>query len=1761
MATYIYDYHEERGEFHAHVTDEAGNVVWEVKYPEYLEDDESGELIEASTIFEDGYLKNADDLEGLYYYLRDWGAIEEDDVVVKKEDYEKQQPKDDLLEFTIPVIMANAIVNDEDYFLTENESEQLYNFLQNLTERYGNANLMLGDESDELGFCTRNDVDNLGGDCIRMYLKPSKKYEDGGNLPQSEYGYGTSLLAKGGSIEEKIKSRLSANFELPVEMAIYVPSTEKANQVISKRDYLKRIDDVRVFLANTFGGYSSDSIDGGYVSDEKGLIQEDVTKVTAFSTKENLENKIQSLIAQIRTWCNEWGQESIGFEFEGDMFYVDKDAKFVDGGGIPEGYHMMPDGTIMPDSAHMDKGGDVDEEEEDEEDKDEEHLEYISEETNIPIDVLKEYASNKGIEISELDTDLGYQGVYSDEEAYAEYVVDEGLMSNLSYYLEMYNIDKNITADELTDSYMDGLDDDDILSQSSYEDDVEELKEAEANLSIYEEQLEEVQSEKQDFIDSQDVEEMTESDREDMDSALEEFDKRIEELESDISEAKRDIRNYGDYDTILDKARDEVREQYYDDIIDRLNKDAVGYFVDELGYDEKDLVNKNGFFIDYAAVARDLESDYDFIEYGGEVYVFSSYYKWGGGIDLGKSFEKFKKTLNEGADEVQSQVKENEILNMAIESVGDAWENLTDAERSLVVKGFREGYNKSNYAKGGQIDPTYTHFAVRKSDGKIVTGWEYNDVDKQSIKYYTTMDLKDMDFKPSEFRILTSKFLKAKGIDPFDVKNWWNPSYDLGGSVEEGNLLMLKNQAREFEHHAQELQKVVEKNPRVDAWVVAKAERASSDLSDITHYLEGQVEMDDEPSSFDNGGTIPKVFEKVKITIRDVDMGGEVIYKNDHWINKKALDEKSTNDIGLYIMRKYGIDYGNTYKFSINRSGETREKYNDGGDLDFMKDFEKNFTAAYVAQTYADIQKRKENQEESSVESIIEEPTEKKKRGWFNFAQGGDVKTDEELKQIMPNIDTSKKKLDEISAREKKQVASKIDELVTMVNEAKEKGEKPKYFNLCDISVPGTNIYCDNNLGIDRNDMPQFKGSARPNSLADQLPKDPKSNEVDTEEFFKLMLNKRGIEVNGGDNDEGIEVEPDVLKATQMNMVGDKVAGMYGALEKDPTNRALTAPIYVSNDGYVLDGHHRWAAIVTYNAKNPNNPIPMKVRIIDLPIKPLVRLANDFADSIGIEKKAAVAGQMAKGGQVSLGDWEFDEHGWAYSYGKLKGKNRSFGFMVSVDPNEKASVSWDSPYMQNATWDKKVIDEVRKDMPISNKMARGGELEKGDIYRAVGNKWGVFLRKPSKKIQSLLNVNSKTTKKELKELLPIILDVSDPLYDYVKPDSISGDFGIDPFEYHLILSKSLSEMGILKSQDEIDEEQWDRKYKSGELSYSWQNDFQGISYKKKDNERYLLGTPLFRPNGKEIKNPTINDVIEIAKVTKDGKFVYLNSKYEGKKWVKNFLQKLKETGRLKYGGEMAKGGVLSDVDMYVKIHGYYPEEVMALRGDGMGLGIIKNEAHRFELSSEDSRKAEEMGYEFDYYDAKGWVEKEDDDDDFAKGGKTKWIQEAISKPGALRETAKRKGLIKGDEKLSKTDLKKLEKVGGKTGQRARLAETLKGLGKKKKMAQGGETKFINLNTLKGQSEVEKYLQKGWSVKYQGDKFAILERGGKKKMIKGGATFDDKVKAISKNLKGRKVPKKLQKDYGKTYDTKQERDDAARRIAGAMRAEEMGTRKK
>jgi hypothetical protein len=80
MATYFYDYHDERGEFRASVEDRDGNVIWSVRYPDLYED-EDGELIESTTIFEDGYMDNVDDIDGLEAYLKNLNVIKNNDYL------------------------------------------------------------------------------------------------------------------------------------------------------------------------------------------------------------------------------------------------------------------------------------------------------------------------------------------------------------------------------------------------------------------------------------------------------------------------------------------------------------------------------------------------------------------------------------------------------------------------------------------------------------------------------------------------------------------------------------------------------------------------------------------------------------------------------------------------------------------------------------------------------------------------------------------------------------------------------------------------------------------------------------------------------------------------------------------------------------------------------------------------------------------------------------------------------------------------------------------------------------------------------------------------------------------------------------------------------------------------------------------------------------------------------------------------------------------------------------------------------------------------------------------------------------------------------------------------------------------------------------------------------------------------------------------------------------------------------------------------
>ena len=121
------------------------------------------------------------------------------------------------------------------------------------------------------------------------------------------------------------------------------------------------------------------------------------------------------------------------------------------------------------------------------------------------------------------------------------------------------------------------------------------------------------------------------------------------------------------------------------------------------------------------------------------------------------------------------------------------------------------------------------------------------------------------------------------------------------------------------------------------------------------------------------------------------------------------------------------------------------------------------------------------------------------------------------------------------------------------------------------------------------------------------------------------------------------------------------------------------------------------------------------------------------------------------------------------------------------------------------------------------------------------------------------------------------------------------------------------------------------------------------------------------------------------------------------------------------------------------------------------------------------------------------------------GGEVKnWIQGAVKKPGALRAVAKKDKLIKGDEKLSSSDLNKLASKAKKSGdsllaKRVNLAKTFA----KMRKAKGGEVKLG-----KGVKAKRKYRE---AIGWESDK--IFDKKAEKDYKKGDTGY--------KNYKGEK----------------------------------------
>ena len=199
------------------------------------------------------------------------------------------------------------------------------------------------------------------------------------------------------------------------------------------------------------------------------------------------------------------------------------------------------------------------------------------------------------------------------------------------------------------------------------------------------------------------------------------------------------------------------------------------------------------------------------------------------------------------------------------------------------------------------------------------------------------------------------------------------------------------------------------------------------------------------------------------------------------------------------------------------------------------------------------------------------------------------------------------------------EVATMVKALNKIVQDAVKKGKDAPSYDLCRVSVANTNIFCAQHKDIPRLNMPQLKGDPRPGSKAAGMEKN-KWGEVDIADAYLENLKSRGVEISPE------EVKASSLKASQRELVGKKVAEMVTDAQRpkgDPKRFDPSAgTIYISRDGYIIDGHHRWATVVALDAADGTlGDEVMNVVRVDMAIAEVLKDASLFAEDIGIPSK------------------------------------------------------------------------------------------------------------------------------------------------------------------------------------------------------------------------------------------------------------------------------------------------------------------------------------------------------------------------------------------------------------------------------------------------------------------------------------------------------------------------------------------------------------
>lgn len=112
------------------------------------------------------------------------------------------------------------------------------------------------------------------------------------------------------------------------KIAVYIPSTVKGNQPAPADLIAKWERQAKIKLASLFGGFTAYHGQGGWFSDEHGLIEENVTIVQAFTDETGLA-KVEQVRELAQEIAKAMEQEVVSVEVDGQLNFIAPPADTV----------------------------------------------------------------------------------------------------------------------------------------------------------------------------------------------------------------------------------------------------------------------------------------------------------------------------------------------------------------------------------------------------------------------------------------------------------------------------------------------------------------------------------------------------------------------------------------------------------------------------------------------------------------------------------------------------------------------------------------------------------------------------------------------------------------------------------------------------------------------------------------------------------------------------------------------------------------------------------------------------------------------------------------------------------------------------------------------------------------------------------------------------------------------------------------------------------------------------------------------------------------------------------------------------------------------------------------------------------------------------------------------------------------------------------------------------------------------------------------